>query len=110
MYELTGPLHDGSSVESGFEPGAFRPGSRHFTTRTKAFRFVPVSREYIEYPVIMIKLETIWYSPQPNRWDSGCNSESYNRIFTKLVSMEKSRGDGFIRNILLETFPSTPLL
>ncbi|GBM10116.1 hypothetical protein AVEN_92932-1 [Araneus ventricosus] len=28
-----GPLHDGSSEESGFEPGAFRIRGRHLTTR-----------------------------------------------------------------------------
>ncbi|GBM47301.1 hypothetical protein AVEN_172244-1 [Araneus ventricosus] len=29
----TGPIHDGSSVESGFESGTLRPRSRHLTTR-----------------------------------------------------------------------------
>ncbi|GBN11214.1 hypothetical protein AVEN_36631-1 [Araneus ventricosus] len=55
------------------------------------------------------------YSPQLYRSDSRYNSRSYYRIFTKLVSMEMSRGGtGFDRNFsrrrnLLERFPSTPV-
>ncbi|GBM07143.1 hypothetical protein AVEN_15400-1 [Araneus ventricosus] len=30
----TDPIHDGSSVESGFEPGILRIRGRHLTTRT----------------------------------------------------------------------------
>ncbi|GBO29463.1 hypothetical protein AVEN_87185-1 [Araneus ventricosus] len=30
----TDPIHDGSSVESGFEPGILRLRGRHLTTRT----------------------------------------------------------------------------
>ncbi|GBN57140.1 hypothetical protein AVEN_187254-1 [Araneus ventricosus] len=32
-FRVTGPTHDGSSVESGFEPGTLRHLSRDLTTR-----------------------------------------------------------------------------
>ncbi|GBL72237.1 hypothetical protein AVEN_115206-1 [Araneus ventricosus] len=32
-WRATGPIHGGSSVESGFEPGTLRPQSRDLTTR-----------------------------------------------------------------------------
>ncbi|GBM54148.1 hypothetical protein AVEN_202511-1 [Araneus ventricosus] len=33
IWRETGPIHGGSSVESGLEPGALRPQSRDLTTR-----------------------------------------------------------------------------
>ncbi|GBN59897.1 hypothetical protein AVEN_94220-1 [Araneus ventricosus] len=35
----TDPIHDGSLVESGFEPGALRLGSRQFSTKPKRTQF-----------------------------------------------------------------------
>ncbi|GBL84862.1 hypothetical protein AVEN_93884-1 [Araneus ventricosus] len=33
IWRATGPIHEGPSMESGFEPGALRPQSRDLTTR-----------------------------------------------------------------------------
>ncbi|GBM04609.1 hypothetical protein AVEN_242847-1 [Araneus ventricosus] len=33
IWSAAGPIHGGSSVESGFEPGTFQPQSRDLTTR-----------------------------------------------------------------------------
>ncbi|GBN30195.1 hypothetical protein AVEN_226539-1 [Araneus ventricosus] len=45
IWRAAGPIHGGSSVESGFEPGAFRPQSRDLTTRPP--RSPVVRRDYI---------------------------------------------------------------
>ncbi|GBL55905.1 hypothetical protein AVEN_167289-1, partial [Araneus ventricosus] len=37
------PIHVGSSVESGFEPGALRPQSRDLTTRPTRPRKTPAT-------------------------------------------------------------------
>ncbi|GBL92796.1 hypothetical protein AVEN_4507-1 [Araneus ventricosus] len=33
IYRATGPIHDGSSVESGFEPRSLRLRGRHLNTK-----------------------------------------------------------------------------
>ncbi|GBO44083.1 hypothetical protein AVEN_113708-1 [Araneus ventricosus] len=45
IYRSTGPIHDGSSVESGFEPGTLRLRGRDLTTRTPRHRSISMEND-----------------------------------------------------------------